>query len=214
MRISKEFALFYGILLGDGCLSYIKPKHYSVSITGHKQDDLNFMNNVVGTIIKKISKKERQLKYRKNQNTIEYNFCCKELFIKLNKIGFPIGKKGPNLKISENILEKYHKEILQGYFATDGSFFITNNNGTIYPRIEAVSISYALLKQIKEILAKKNIQSTIYNKIQTKENALKAYRLQINGKNNLKKFVKEIGFINHKQRSKLQAYEKSVGGGI
>ena len=37
-------------------------------------------------------------------------------------------------------------------------------------------------------------------------NTKPAYRLQMNGKENLKKFIKEIGFVNPKQIEKLKGY--------
>ena len=207
MKITKDFALFYGIMLGDGCLSRYG-RHYDISITGHKIDDYRFFKDVIQPIICHLAKRKVNLRERKNEKTILFGFSCKDLFYKLKQHKFPVGKKGNKLEIPKVFMDKFPKEIVQGYIATDGSFFITNNNGIQYPRIECSSISKALLLQIQKILLKCNIKSSTYNKIQKNYNYQHAYRLQINGKNNLKLFIENFGFINYKQQQKVEEFKK------
>ena len=103
--------------------------------------------------------------------------------------------------------------IIRGFFATDGSLVLTDNNGILYPRIEANGISKNLLFEINNFLNLKGINCKCYNAKRLKENGFgyplnrkEQYRLQINGKKNLKKFEKIIGFINPKQIEKLKGY--------
>ena len=103
--------------------------------------------------------------------------------------------------------------IIRGFFATDGSLVLTDNNGILYPRIEANGISKNLLFEINNFLNSKGINCKFYKAKRIKENGFgyplnrkEQYRLQINGKKNLKKFEKIIGFINPKQIEKLKGY--------
>ena len=72
----------------------------------------------------------------------------------MKSLGFPVGKKWMTLKIPENFTDKNIKNVIAGFFATDGSFVLANNNGTKYPRLEIQNKSYKILEQTKEFLEK------------------------------------------------------------
>lgn len=135
-------------------------------------------------------------------------FCDKQLFLFFNKLGFPIGKKGNKIKIPENINIKHYKPIIQGYFATNGCLVITNNNSTIYPRIEFSSISKGLLLQVLNYLNNNNMRGNIYISHKAKENRQTLYRIQFNGIKNLKNFRKIIGFVNPKHELKYNKWRQ------
>ena len=210
MKLNKKFATFYGILLGDGCLSRCG-KGYFISIVGHKKDDLSFFIKIK-PLIKSVRGKQTPFRIREKYGKVEYNFSDKNLFQNFTNLEFPVGKKGTNLKISKS-LKQYQKEVIKGIFSTDGSLVITNNNGTIYPRLEISGISRVLLEQIKEYYDSIGIKSHIYisKKYTNTWNAL--YRLQSNGKKNLFLFKEKIGFLNPKHEEKFRKYEKTAGGG-
>lgn len=101
------------------------------------------------------------------------------------------------------------KYLILGFFATDGSLVLTDNNGTLYPRVEANGIAKELIKEINTFLNSKGINYKFYEakrKFHHWQNCQQQYRLQINGKENLRKFIKEIGFVNPKQIEKLEKY--------
>ncbi len=210
LQINRNFALLYGIMLGDGCLSLVYGKKKFVAITGSQDDDIPFFECIIKPIIKQLIDKEIPLKYRSSKRAIDLNFVNHRLFDFIASIGFPIGKKGNKLFIPKIFYDKNMvKYVVRGFFATDGSLVLTDNNGTLYPRVEATSISESLLKEINDFINKKGINCKFYEakrKFGFPENRQQPYRLQMNGKENLKKFERLIGFINPKQIEKLNNY--------
>lgn len=210
----KIVAQLYGILLGDGCISKVGYKYYFVSITGNSTDDKKFFKYVI-ELLKALTGKTYPIKKKKGKNAIEINFCNKKLFNFLSSLEFPIGKKGPNLKIPSIFKEDRYKFIVQGYFATDGCLVITNNNGISYPRIEFSSISKGLLDQVLAYLIEIGMIGKIYlSKKYSNPNWHPIYRIQCNGNKNLEVFRKKVGFINIKHRDKYYKWKNSAGDGI
>ncbi|MGV8152449.1 MAG: LAGLIDADG family homing endonuclease [Candidatus Nanoarchaeia archaeon] len=210
LKLNRNFAILYGIMLGDGCLSLFNGKKKYISISGNMYDDVAFFNKIVKPIIKSQINKDIPIKYKKSKNAIELNFIKNSLFDFISSFGFPIGKKGNRLFIPKIFYDKKMvKYVLKGFFATDGSLVLTNNNGTIYPRIEANGIAKNLIKEISEIINLKGIKCNFYQAKRNEHSYLnwkEQYRIQINGRKNLKKFIAKIGFINPKQIEKVQRY--------
>lgn len=212
-EINKNFARLYGIMLGDGCLSLFSNRKGAIVIAGSIHDDVPFFEKILQPSFKKIINKIPPIRFRPSRGAIYLHFMDKELFDYFFNLGFPIGKKGINLSIPQVFYEKaLVKYVLQGFFATDGSLVLTNNNGTLYPRVEANGISQSLIKEIHLFLVSLGISSNFYeakrknNKGDLGRTRQQQYRIQINGKENLKKFVNLIGFINPKQIEKLNRY--------
>ncbi|TKJ16993.1 hypothetical protein CEE44_00460 [Candidatus Woesearchaeota archaeon B3_Woes] len=201
-----KLALLYGIILGDGCLSRIK-RSYFISIAGSIKDDLIFFEKVIVPILKDLINKEIPIRIRIKQRELHILFSHKVLFNKLKDKGFPIGKKGTKLKISEKFNKNDIKYIIQGYFATDGCLVLTKNPNKLYPRIEFSSISKGLLSQVLVYLKNLEMNGNIYiSHKYSNKNWNTLYRLQFNGKNNLKIFEHKIGFINPKHKTKYESF--------
>ena len=217
MEINRKVALFYGIMLGDGCLSTYKPAdrnlRNAIAITLNLRDDRPFLEHVILPILLKFTGRKIPIKIRKKDGGIGVNFHNDSLFYFLSALGFPIGKKGTSLKIPEIFYKKrLLRYICQGLFATDGSLVLTDNNGTFYPRVEICSISRPLMRQVSDYLNTSGLNCRFYKARRKKENISwnQKYRLQINGKTNLTAFVKLIGFINPKQKDRLLYYKMKV----
>lgn len=216
LKLTKNFAILYGILLGDGCLSLVYGRKKFISITGNSKDDVPFFNTIIKPILKRLINKDIPIKFRKNENTVDLNFVNKNLFDFFQSFGFPVGKKGNQLFIPKVFYEKnLVKYLIRGFFATDGSLVLTDNNGTLYPRVEANGIAKNLIKEISDYLNSVGIKSNLYiakRRVQTGYlNHQEQYRIQINGKDNLKKYVKLIEFVNPKQIERLGYYYKKSG---
>mgnify|MGYP001611838853 CR=1 FL=1 len=152
----KKFALLYGILLGDGCLSYSfsqnKP-HYFIVVTGNLYSDKPFFEKIVLPVFTYFRKKQIAVKERKRYEALEINFCDKYLFNKIHHAGFRIGIKGPNITLPKKLNnKKLLKHIVQGFFATDGCLSITKNNNYFYPRIVIKTIHKKLMKTLYKYL--------------------------------------------------------------
>lgn len=205
----REFIpLLYGVMLGDGCLSRTGRAYY-ISIVGNLNDDVIFWNKIA-LMISKIVDRKINLIRRERQNTISIGFSNKYLFNHFKDIGFPVGKKGDSLVISDYFMIKDYFDIIKGYFATDGCLVITRNNGIMYPRIEFSSISKNLLNQVLNFLRGIGMNGNLYISHKASGSWKTLYRIQFNGKSNLELFKDKIGFVNHKHRVK---YEKWKNGG-
>lgn len=200
MILNKKTALFYGIMMGDGCLSRAAGKYF-ISISGNIHDDRPFYDNVLGPIVEKLRGRPTRYRIRPKYGKIEFNFTDKELFSAIHKLGFPIGLKGRKLCTPPMFRGKLFKHVVAGLFSTDGCLVLTNNNGILYPRIEIQSISKKMLVQVRDFLNKNGLKGYVY-----KVNNGQIYRLQYNGKKNLAKFERLIGFSNPKHKAKCEKF--------
>lgn len=211
IEIDKDFALLYGIMLGDGCLSQ-SGRHKFIAITGSSQDDLPFFKEVIHPILRKYRAKDTNIKFKKDCNAIEYNFVDNKLFNFFVSTGFPIGKKGNRLFIPKIFYDlNLVNQIISGFFATDGSLVLTKNPNKYYPRLEVHVISKDLLYEIYTYLLSKGLRGAFYtakriNDSRPWKNTLQPYRVQFNGINNLLLFNELIGFSNPKYKEKFKHF--------
>ena len=215
LKLNRSFAILYGIMLGDGCLSLTSRNKKIVFIAGSLKDDIPFFENIIKPIIKKQINKDISIKYRYKIGCINLFFSSVKLYDYISNLGYPIGKKGDKLFIPQVFYDKkLVKYVLQGFFATDGSLVLTDNNGTLYPRVEANGIAKKLIEEISVYLNSTGIKCNLYlakRKVYSGyPNPQEQFRIQINGKDNLKKFIKSIGFINPKHLESLNHYYKKV----
>lgn len=211
MELNEDFALLYGILLGDGSISKIKRKdrengfYHFINITCNYYDDQPFIFNIVLPILKRVVGREiKTIKYRKD-GAVRIQFCCKELFNRLTELDFPIGVKANNSFISNIFYEKnLVKQLIQGFMATDGYLLINPNRNYYYPRLGAKVTSIRLLKQIFEYLVNLGLNGHFHNvNINTKGSISKKpqSRIEFNGLINLNSFHEKIGFVNPKHEN-------------
>lgn len=213
----EKFALLFGILAGDGCLSFYKccnRNYFTIVITGSSLDDIPFYEQVVIPIINSLregNKKSVKIKKRLDCNAIEILFSDKAFFNRLKSYEFPVGKKGQRL-----IIPKYFydygllKYIVQGFFATDGSLVLTKNPNKFYPRIEARVIHKDFLRQVYEYLVSLGLSGAYYlgkSRPNPRWRVVQdQYRFQFNGKKNLLLFSDLIGFVNPKHNFKFDKF--------
>ena len=89
---------------------------------------------------------------------------------------------------------------MRGYFDTDGCVVTANNNGICYPRLEMKVCPSPMQKQFVEILKKHNFRFGVYNIGKGK------VRIQLNGKAQLTKWVRLVGFSNKKHADKIKRF--------
>ena len=194
MKINKDMAEFYGVLMGDGCISRYKNQNkivYAIRIDGNSLTDKEYYL-YLQKLIYKIIERKTKIKYRKNCNGIYLYFVCKNLAEFLNKyLNFPYGKKG-EIKIHNRIVNNKNllKYTLKGFFDTDGSLYFTKNNSKIrnYPIIELSTHSKSLMYQLKEILDNFGFNT----KLSHYKDSVK-----LHGKHNLQKWMELIGSNNY-----------------
>jgi len=202
-EINRELSEFYGVLLGDGCMSKFNSQNREkeiIRIDGNSITDLEYYN-YLKKLIKKITGRDVNTGFRKNKNAIFITFHNKKFSNYLNsKLGFPYGKKKGRIIPYELLDKNYIKYLLRGLFDTDGSIYFTKNNwkreGRTYPIIEISSHNDALIKQLLKVLEDLDFRPTLsfYND-----------SIKLHGKYNVKKWMDEIGSSNpHKLRRYLR----------
>ena len=204
LKISSNTAEFVGILLGDGSIS-IRAKgkgqnRIKITFNSSEKQYIDFVSNLMENItgIKPI------LKFRKNENTADLFLFKKEAVEKMLEFGLKLSPKRNSAEVPYEILNSsFDLDLVRGYFDTDGSVIITNNNGTIYPRLEMKVCPSPMQTQIPSILQKYGFRFGIYNCGNGEK------RIQMNGKGQLEKWTNLIGFHNEKHGVKAR---KMVAG--
>jgi intein/homing endonuclease len=217
MEITKDFALLYGILLGDGCLSKVKRKdgknsfHYLIVITCSYYDDQEFIHNVVLPLLEKIRGRKTKVCNYRNDGTIRLMFSDKELYYFLRNLDFPRGVKGDRVIIPEIFYDNcLVRQVIQGYFATDGCFCLTKNPKKYYPRIESATTNLNVLGQIHKYLNSIGMDGSIRRVKRIKKywkTQKSQFHIQFNGHDNLEIFRKKIGFVNYKHKKKYLNFQ-------
>jgi hypothetical protein len=208
--MNGDMALFFGIMLGDGCLSqYNKGRARCVIVTCGYPSDREFFYGTVLPLANKLRNKPARWREVPSDGRLEINFCDKRLFSILKELGFPVGVKGRRLSIPTALYDnKFIKKIIAGLYATDGSFIVADNNGIDYPRIELHSISHGLLSQVQTKLQEQGVHANLNTINRTKWGII--YRLDINGKTNVSKFEKKIRLVNPKHKAKFDRFFRTA----
>lgn len=196
---TKKLAEFIGVLLGDGCIMDYK-NHKELKITLHSHDDLSYSKYLESLFFDIFNLKIRTY-FRKNENTMDLRIVSKQLIkFLLDDLGLVSSPKKKRAKIPNKFMD-YGLDVLRGYFDTDGSLVITNNNGTIYPRIEMKVCDSPMQEQFILLLKEAGFRFGVYNL------ANGAVRLQLNGKDQLTEWIKLVGSKNTKHTDKLENFE-------
>jgi len=216
LNYEEKLALFYGIMLGDGCLSYgnygKSGTRHTICVVGSIYDDKPFFETIVIPLVKDLTSKEVKFHERPRIGCIDLRFDNPPFFYKLKGMGFIVGRKGPKISVPKNFLDyNLMVNIIRGFMATDGSLVLTKNPNKFYPRIEANGISKPLILQIYKFLYNVGLKGSFYKAIRLKVDprfkiVQDKYRFQFNGSKNLELFCDKIGFINPKHISKLSAF--------
>ena len=197
---SKELAEFYGIMLGDGNLNKTKAYKvgtYMIRIVGDLNKDKEYLLGYVKQLIEELFKiKVRVGRFKSNAMFIEAH--SKELVNFLESKGFKSGNKIKNklqipLWIKQN--PEYLSLCLRGLYDTDGSVYkLTNQN---CHQIDFCNKNQYLLEDVRESL----ICLGIYpSKISKRKD------IYITKKEEIRKFLKLVGFRNPKHLCRLKMF--------
>ena len=202
--MNLDLAEFVGILVGDGGMYKHARGAATVEVSSGK-DDLEYMENHVKILIKKLFDKEVKVKDRNRRNEIKIVICSAAIANFLHEtFNLPFGAKG-NIQIP-SIIERSDKKFLcafiRGLFDTDFCFRTVKNN---YPIIQADFKSSALVEQLKRLLLHLGI--TCYAKTNIKRSFNNSNwvtnRIQVSGVKNLEKWMYYIGSNNQKHLTKI-----------
>jgi hypothetical protein len=211
---NPKFLEFYGILIGDGCISKYtcrNKKYYAINISGHLYHDNDF-GIYCKKNIEELFDRKACISKRKKQNSFNLIFCHKSFFNAISTdLNFPIGKK-KNLEIDKKIIDlgyDYVRHVIRGIFDTDGSFYFDKAQyGKPYPCISIQMKAPILIEQLYNILINQGFK--VYRYIP--EN--RAPRITLKGRKQLEKWMREIGSSNNKHLNKINDYLKGPGSSI
>jgi len=210
MNIDKEkidevsLAEFVGILLGDGslCIKNINSKcHNRLKITLDSNSDKEYIT-YVSNLIELLFDVKPHIKKRSNENAVDIFIFNKEVIIFLiNEVGLQLSPKWNRAVVPTSFLkDNLDLLVIRGYFDTDGALVTTNNNGTIYPRLEMKVCPSPMQSQFIAILNKYGFKFGAYQIGKGK------VRIQLNGKGQLKSWIKLVGFSNQKNSDKIKRF--------
>lgn len=144
---NKDFWWFIGLWLGDGWIGKNKYS-YNITICFNKKEYyyLEKCNEIIKLLF------DRVPSIVERDSTFDVSFNSKELY---NFIIKNFGQYSYGKKINEwvkFIPNEYKKEIIKGYFDSDGCWVKTIKNGKINSKISFVSINLELLESVQDIL--------------------------------------------------------------
>lgn len=199
MRFDKKMAEFVGIMLGDGYINY--PKQPRIKIAFNSIVDKEYFY-LVDQLLFDLFETKVIREHRTNENTSNlYMFERKIIRLIINEVGLIPSPKWDRAKIPPWVFEKgLERYVIRGYFDTDGCVVITNNNGVIYPRLEMKVSPSPMQDQFITILQKYGFNFGAYAIGKGK------VRIQLNGKRELEKWNKLIGFSNPKHQRKCDFF--------
>ena len=211
MNRLEELAELCGIIAGDGCITYYKKNgDYRVQIFGDYKE-VKYHNYIKTRFIRLFNKAPKTV-FKKDGISLYLN--SKEIISKLIKLGLPAGKKKDIIKIPKWVLsnKKLGACFLRGLIDTDGS--VTFKKGSrikhSYPSIKIGFCSKKIIIDIKSILNDLKISYCYYGGLRKSNfGSFNMYNLDINGKMNLEKWIKLIGFNNIKHLNKIRFWKKN-----
>jgi len=197
--MDKKLAELIGIILGDGSINiYPKINHYRIKITLDSINDKTY-SSYIRDLIRDIFKESPIIKLRKNENSVDLLLFKRKMIRYLLEIGLKKSPKWNRAIIPPQFLtRKLEKYVLRGYFDTDGSVVLANNNGIVYPRLEMKICPSPMQDQFIGILKRNNFKFGVY------QIGKGEVRIQLNGVSELKKWERLIGFSNEKHLHKFR----------
>ncbi len=197
----EDLAELFGIIIGDGHvekrISGKKIRCYSVVIAGDSRNDKNYLSNYVFRLFKKLFGEPGRLRFSKNKNAIYLKINGKKIVEFIESKGIKSGNKKTNQQsIPKWVLknDKYLRACLRGLIDTDGCvYYISKNNRNL--RISFTSYIPKLLNKVRGSFIRLGFHPS---KIIVNKN------ICLSRKEDVNRFVKEIGFSNDKHLKRIQ----------
>ncbi|MCX6742378.1 MAG: hypothetical protein NTX24_04385 [Candidatus Pacearchaeota archaeon] len=203
LPLNKELAYFIGLFIGDGFTNKYQ-RYYLTQFTGDKKEK-QFYETLISDYCKKLFNVAPKIRYDRSCNAIRVNLYSVDIFNLITKrFQISAGRKSRTVLIPKEILDSDStiiKSCIRGLYDAEGCVFFDKRKSYAapYPRIDLHMNNLELLKQVYNILNKFEIKCTLGT---IEENL----RVTIYGEEQVKKFVKEIGFFNPKHLERLGAF--------
>ncbi|MFB6099947.1 MAG: hypothetical protein ABEK16_01615 [Candidatus Nanohalobium sp.] len=207
---NPDLAEFVGIMLGDGSIGRYEcsrgdsssSEQFVVKVTISK--DESDYEDYIFDLFEKLFAIEPISYRKKNENTLDIRCFNPDLFdFMTGQVGLKTAPKKDRALIPERYMtEELRKEVLRGYFDTDGSLVLTDNNGYLYPRLEMKISRSPMQEQFVQLIEDEGFRFGNYELENGK------IRIQMNGEEQLQKWVEEVGFSNQRHLDKLERFKR------
>ncbi|MEK6840450.1 MAG: LAGLIDADG family homing endonuclease [Nanoarchaeota archaeon] len=207
MKITPGISEIVGIYIGDGHIHRERNK-FQIGFTGNPRTDIELFEK-----LKKLIKEEfgKEVTFKVRGNGLRMVFRSKEISnILINELGLTYGRgKSERVTIPDQIIndQDLAKYAVRGIMDTDGTVFVSKKPRVEkYPTMEITTTSSILAGQLREILLKKGFRVGNIRKSISKLGKLPAYRVPLYGKENIRKWLREIGFSNVYKKNRAESY--------
>jgi hypothetical protein len=192
---TKELAELFGILLGDGSVT-----KYYVEIYLNRVADADYVPKVEKMCRKLFSGAAVTTHSKEKRGTTDIQISSKDVCDYLKKCGFDPKERNIPKWITDNI--DFTKVTIRGLFDTEGSvgvkYFKGKDGNYVYKQLTVTNKNENILKFLEEYLFKLGYRPT--------KNSRK--NIYISNKNDILKYLKDIGSSNPKIIRKIKAKEK------
>ena len=209
MRLTEGTAELVGVLIGDGWI-YRSHGKYQIGFVGNRETDKEYYD-YLKDLIQAEWKKEVKIKFR--EGGIRIVIDSKEICAFLtDDLGIFHGEgKCEKVEIPKKILADWGlaRKTIRGIADTDGSVFVAKKKGfEKYPSIEITTCSLKLAEQLKGALLERGFRVANLWHYKSKTGRRTTYKIPLNGKENVRKWLEEIGFSNLYKLSRAVTYTK------
>lgn len=217
--ISQELAELAGLFAADGCMQKTVNSGY-VCFWGNISEDRVYYDQYIAKLFQKEFGITPRL-HEKRSNSVYGFYCCvRSVRTAFQELGFHSGSKTYTVQVPENILSDstLHASFIRGFFDGDGCLFFLKRKGPTYseynlthhnyPRIFLSSRSAQIIKQVKTMLEQLGINSRESHQQARLRNEQTCYRLIVQGKPQLEKWMSVIGTSNPAQKSRYLLWKK------
>ena len=197
---SSSLAEAIGIILGDGNLTKIssgKIGTYELRITGDSRYDLTYYQFFVKPLFDKLFSANAKIVFTSKGNSVRLRIYRKLVISYFQSHGLLPGNKISNQTtipcwIRENPI--FLRACLRGLYDTDGGAY--RLRGNTY-QIVFTNYNQTLMNDVRESLISLGIHPS---------HITKRHKLYITKKSELKSFLKQVGFRNHRHLKKVQSW--------
>ena len=204
----EKLAEFVGAILGDGNLTYYKRGKkigvYHVRIAGDLKLDKDYHINYLWKLCEKMFNVVPSEIIRPKVNERFLSLTSKELVNFFGEMGMKPGNKIKNQSTIPEWIYKndlYLRACLRGLIDTDGSIFRMSNKDPHLLRINFTNYDGTLLKDARNSFIRLGFHPSkiIMDRV-----------FYISRQNEIKKYLKEIGFSNKKHIDRLKSFQSSM----
>jgi len=209
MKITEGIAELVGVIIGDGWI-YRSHRKYQIGFVGNQETDKEYYD-YLKDLIQAEWKKEAKIKFREGgiRIVLDSKEICSFL---INDLKLEHGEgKCERVTIPAEIYADWNlaKNTIRGIVDTDGSVFVAKKPGIEkYPSIEITTDSLKLAEQLRKILIEKGFRVASLWRYKSKAGGRDTYKVPLNGKENIRKWIKEIGFSNPYKLNRAVSYIK------